>query len=181
MITRRLNGCSRVRTIGLLLAASLISGCASTGQQGPVIVEDNSRKAPPAASKPAVVKAVVKETPKIIPKPVTQSQNGATQTLLARANEALASQQPETAIMLLERAVRIEPREALLWIRLSRAHLAQGEMRAAFQHARKAIALAGNDSSKFSAAWLQLANVFNAQGKNAEAQQIRRRFSRSSG
>jgi uncharacterized protein HemY len=177
MITRRLNGCSRVRTIGLLLAASLISGCASTGQQGPVIVEDNSRKAPPAASKPAVVK----ETPKIIPKPVTQSQNGATQTLLARANEALASQQPETAIMLLERAVRIEPREALLWIRLSRAHLAQGEMRAAFQHARKAIALAGSDSSKFSAAWLQLANVFTAQGKNAEAQQIRRRFSRSSG
>jgi tetratricopeptide (TPR) repeat protein len=142
-----------------------------------VIVEDNSRKAPPAASKPAVVK----ETPKIIPKPVTQSQNGATQTLLARANEALASQQPETAIMLLERAVRIEPREALLWIRLSRAHLAQGEMRAAFQHARKAIALAGSDSSKFSAAWLQLANVFTAQGKNAEAQQIRRRFSRSSG
>lgn len=177
MITRRLNGRSRVRTIGLLLAASLISGCASTGQQGPVIVEDNSRKAPPAASKPAVVK----ETPKIIPKPVTQSQNGATQTLLARANEALASQQPETAIMLLERAVRIEPREALLWIRLSRAHLAQGEMRAAFQHARKAIALAGSDSSKFSAAWLQLANVFTAQGKNAEAQQIRRRFSRSSG
>jgi cytochrome c-type biogenesis protein CcmH/NrfG len=83
--------------------------------------------------------------------------------------------------MLLERAVRIEPREALLWIRLSRAHLAQGEMRAAFQHARKAIALAGSDSSKFSAAWLQLANVFTAQGKNAEAQQIRRRFSRSSG
>lgn len=177
MITRRLNGCSRVRTIGLLFAASLISGCASTGQQGPVIVEDNSRKAPPAASKPAVVK----ETPKIIPKPVTQSQNGATQTLLARANEALASQQPETAIMLLERAVRIEPREALLWIRLSRAHLAQGEMDSAFQHARKAIALAGSDSSKFSAAWLQLANVFTAQGKNAEAQQIRRRFSRSSG
>ena len=177
MITRRLNGCSRVRTIGLLFAASLISGCASTGQQGPVIVEDNSRKAPPAASKPAVVK----ETPKIIPKPVTQSKNGATQTLLARANEALASQQPETAIMLLERAVRIEPREALLWIRLSRAHLAQGEMHSAFQHARKAIALAGSDSSKFSAAWLQLANVFTAQGKNAEAQQIRRRFSRSSG
>jgi uncharacterized protein HemY len=54
-------------------------------------------------------------------------------------------------------------------------------MRAAFQHARKAIALAGSDSSKFSAAWLQLANVFTAQGKNAEAQQIRRRFSRSSG
>lgn len=177
MIKRRLKRYSRRRTIGALLAVLLISGCASTGQQGPVIVEDDSKKAPPAASKPAVIK----QTPKTIAKPATPPQNGATQTLLARANEALASQHPETAIMLLERAVRIEPREALLWIRLSRAHLAQGEMRSAFQHARKAIALAGSDSSKFSAAWLQLANVFTAQGKNAEAQQIRRRFSRSSG
>ena len=59
------------------------------------------------------------------------------QTLLARANTALASEQPATAVLLLERAVRIEPREALLWIRLSQAHFDQGDSRAAFQHARK--------------------------------------------
>lgn len=177
MVTCQLNGYSSIKTLGLLLAALMISGCASTSQQGPVIVDDSSRTAPPTTSKPPVVK----ETAKTAPKPITPPQSSAAQTLLARANKALASQQPETAIMLLERAVRIEPREALLWIRLSRAHLAQGEMRAAFQHARKAIALAGSDSSKFSAAWLQLANVFTAQGKNAEAQQIRHRFSRASG
>lgn len=107
--------------------------------------------------------------------------NSGAQTLLARANTALAAEQPATAVLLLERAVRIEPREALLWIRLSQAHLDQGDSRAAFQHARKAIALAGSETNKRTAAWLQLANVYEAQGKDGEAKQIRNRYGRYSG
>jgi tetratricopeptide (TPR) repeat protein len=93
----------------------------------------------------------------------------------------LDNQRPNTAIVLLERAIRIEPREASLWIRLSEVHLSQRDDVTAFQHARKAIALAGSDSNKAAAAWLQLAKVYEAQGKTREARQIRQRYSRARG
>jgi Tfp pilus assembly protein PilF len=93
----------------------------------------------------------------------------------------LDNQRPNTAIVLLERAIRIEPREASLWVRLSEVHLSQRDDVTAFQHARKAIALAGSDSNKAAAAWLQLAKVYEAQGKNREARQIRQRYSSARG
>jgi Tfp pilus assembly protein PilF len=93
----------------------------------------------------------------------------------------LDNQRPNTAIVLLERAIRIEPREASLWVRLSEVHLSRRDDVTAFQHARKAIALAGSDSNKAAAAWLQLAKVYEAQGKTREARQIRQRYSRARG
>jgi Tfp pilus assembly protein PilF len=93
----------------------------------------------------------------------------------------LDNQRPNTAIVLLERAIRIEPREASLWVRLSEVHLSQRDDVTAFQHARKAIALAGSDSNKAAAAWLQLAKVYEAQGKTSQARQIRQRYSRARG
>ena len=83
--------------------------------------------------------------------------------------------------MLLERAIRIDPREALLWIRLSRAHLVQGHTQAASQHARKAIALAGSDAVKTGQAWLQMADVLEAQGERQQAASLRRRYARFAG
>ena len=90
---------------------------------------------------------------------IAPPRSSAAQTLLARANTALRDDAPATAIVLLERAVRIEPREAQLWMRLSEAHLDKGETKIALQHARKAIALAGTDRNKQTGAWLQLASV----------------------
>ena len=69
----------------------------------------------------------------------------ATFALLSEADIALDAAQPKRAILLLERAVRIEPRNFELWIRLSRAHLATDNMNAALQHARKAFSIASPD------------------------------------
>lgn len=93
----------------------------------------------------------------------------------------MAEQQPDTAVVLLERAIRIEPREAALWIKLSQVHLSKNETLIAFQHARKAVVLAGSDLEKSAAAWLQLAEVYQAQGKTSEANQIRQRYRRGRG
>ena len=56
------------------------------------------------------------------------TKTSATFALLSAADEALVGKQPEQAILLMERAVRIEPRNFELWIRLSRAHLASGNL-----------------------------------------------------
>ena len=160
-----------------VLLVALLSGCASTG--GNVgVVDSKSREKPQAIPPTRVEKSKDKKPP---PPVIAPPRSSAAQTLLARANTALSDEEPGTAIVLLERAVRIEPREAQLWIRLSKAHLDQGDTQIAFQHARKAIALAGSERNKQTAAWLQLANVYEAQGRNSDAQNIRQRYGRGSG
>ena len=163
-----------------MLMVFVIVGCASTTDQtSRPGASKQDQKSSGQSNRPLPETRESKARPKA--PAIAPPQNSGAQTLLARANTALASDQPATAVLLLERAVRIEPREALLWIRLSQAHLGQGDSRTAFQHARKAIALAGSETNKRSAAWLQLANVYEAQGKDGEAKQIRNRYGRYSG
>jgi hypothetical protein len=45
------------------------------------------------------------------------------------------------------------------------------------QYARKAIALSASDPSQHRLAWLQLADIKDAEGQGAEARSIRRRYS----
>lgn len=160
----------------------LMSGCASTG--GNVGVIDSEKRGVPQQTKqPQTQDPQTKEpsTGKVQVPVIAPPRSSAAQTLLARANIALRDNAPATAIVLLERAVRIEPRESQLWMRLSKAHLDKGETQIALQHARKAIALAGTDRNKQTGAWMQLANVYEAQGRDSDALSIRQRYGRGSG
>ena len=136
---------------------------------------------PPMRSEKVSKPPVQKPKPAQPERPKTRT--SATFALLRDADSALAAAQ---AILLLERAVRIEPRNFELWIRLSRAHLASNNLTAATQHARKAIALADTavDVSSQVAeakAWLQYAQVLEYRGQKQEAASIRQRYSRQRG
>jgi tetratricopeptide (TPR) repeat protein len=135
----------------------------------------------PAPSAKATAPAVERRQP-APPKTNTD----ATFALLSKADTALGAAQPKRAILLLERAVRIEPRNFELWIRLSRAHLATDNMNAAMQHARKAIALADvavgvTTATAQAKAWLQYAEVLEYRGQKQEAASIRRRYGQQRG
>ena len=115
-----------------------------------------------------------------------KTQISATFALLSQADSALNAEQPKRAILLLERAVRIEPRNFELWIRLSRAHLATHNLVAAKQHARKAIALADANASSAiegarAKAWLQYAEVLEYAGQESEAASLRQRYRKRRG
>ena len=99
----------------------------------------------------------------------------------ASARDATKSNDHAGAIVSLERAIRITPRNSELWTELAAAHLAQDQLAVAIQHARKAIALAGNNSALAQKAWLTLADIREAEGRINEAKSIRRRYSRISG
>lgn len=157
------------------LTALLLAGCVSTS--GNVPVSEAGKTSTPGAAAPAAKT----ESPRPTAPTVAPPRSSGAQTLLAQANRAIAEQRPNTAVVLLERAIRIEPREAALWIKLSQVHLSKNETLIAFQHARKAVALAGSDLEKSAAAWLQLAEVYQAQGKTSEANQIRQRYRRGRG
>lgn len=147
----------------LLFISLLLGACASSPERPPI---EDSSQAPIEREQPVV------DTPTNTPPQTT----AATTSLLAAAMSALAEDQPKTAVAYLERAIRINPRDPSLWTQLSAAHLADGKLTAANQHARKAIALAGRNPITEREAWLQMANIRDAEGNAAEAEAIRRRY-----
>ncbi|MFT7654384.1 MAG: Flp pilus assembly protein TadD [Limisphaerales bacterium] len=156
-----------------LLACSLLclTAC-STHPPAPPPVTEAGSQAPIERSSP------IEQDVEARPAPTTKA---ATATLLARAKRAVDDQQAATAITYLERAIRLEPRNPELWTALAQAHLANGSLVSANQYARKAIALSASDPSQHRLAWLQLADIKDAEGQDAEARSIRRRYSSARG
>ncbi|XOV84538.1 MAG: tetratricopeptide repeat protein [bacterium] len=159
---------SRINTSAALFGITLLlwlTGCA-TPPTTPPVIED-------AGTPPVERDVEVAGTGDTQTAPDTSA---ATLALLAQAQKAMDDAAPQTAITYLERAVRIDPRNAQLWTQLSAAHLADNNLAAANQHIRKAIALAGEDPVLSRSAWLQMADIREAQGNRSEADAIRRRF-----
>jgi Tfp pilus assembly protein PilF len=100
---------------------------------------------------------------------------GASSTLVAQAHSSLAAGDYAAATATLERALRIEPANPLLWIELGRVHETSGNYRLADSMARKAAMLAAGDPAAESAAWSLLAEALHAQGRPQEADAAARR------
>ncbi|HEX4648274.1 MAG TPA: hypothetical protein VH111_05580 [Steroidobacteraceae bacterium] len=69
----------------------------------------------------------------------------------------------------LERALRIEPDNPLLWIELGRVRLSESNFAQADSMGRKAVALATGDVGAQAAAWRLIADSLRARGRDPEA------------
>lgn len=89
------------------------------------------------------------------------------------------------AMVLLERAIRIEPRNPSPWIDLGHLHLQSGALGRAEQSARKALALADDSTPSglraVRASWLLIADIRDRQERTVEAASIRARWDRLTG
>lgn len=133
----------------LLAAALLMTGCTVREAPAPVVMpeeppaSDGSRAAPsiPAASVTDPI-----DPPTRIPQggrgtvtsAAEQGRSAAAQSLLVEAIRAATLGDWARAQAQLERAVRIEPRDAALWRQLAYTRLKQGEVEAAEQLAQRA-------------------------------------------
>jgi cytochrome c-type biogenesis protein CcmH/NrfG len=72
----------------------------------------------------------------------------------------------------LDRALRIEPNNPLLWIEQGRERLVESEPRQAEGCGRKALALASGDRAAQKQAGRLLADALRAQQRNQEAQEL---------
>ena len=70
----------------------------------------------------------------------------------------------------IERALRIEPGNPLLWIELGKVRQAEGNYVQAENMGRKAVSMSVNAPRTNSAAWSLIAESLRARGKNVEAQ-----------
>jgi len=141
-----------------ILLALLLAGCQAPsgpgGMRGPV---------PPPPSGPEVDDRIDTTRP---PAPV---QNPAVTTLLAAAGEQAAAGDTLSARGTIERALRIEPRNARLWNRLARLYYQDRQYLKAANTAAKSNSLAGADRALKHENWNLIARARRKAGDESGA------------
>ena len=108
-----------------------------------------------------------KERPKVAPAKLSP----ASQALVTQAQAQRKRGDLPGATVSLDRALRIEPSNPLLWIEMGRLRMDQRNYSQAEAMGRKALAMAVGDARTQSAAWLLIADSLKARGKNPQAQE----------
>ncbi|QKT02494.1 tetratricopeptide repeat protein [Ectothiorhodospiraceae bacterium 2226] len=145
-------------TLPLLLVALLLGGCAAPLTRD----EPPTRPAEPRADPVPPADAPAPGHPSVVePAPGT---TGAVLGLLQRANNAVIAGDLRTADALLERALRIEPSNAVVWHYLARVRFVQGHPEQAVAAASKSNALAGDNRAVIASNWRIIAEARRRQG-----------------
>ncbi len=172
----------------LLLAGSQLTGCVMfrepIGPEGPQPANSASGAATGAPTSPyPAPPASAVPAPAPIPPPVTapppttrQFHLGAAATaLVAQAHRQQGAGDPQLAISSIERALRIEPDNPLLWIELGDLHESAGHFEQAGGIGHKALQLATGDPHAQAASWHLIAESLKARNRNGEAAEAQRR------
>jgi len=153
--------------IAILLMVVLVAACRSllSPERPPSApAEATTPAAPPSAAPPA---AAPPPTPTA---PARQYRLGsAASALVVQAHARTAAGDYPVATATLERALRIEPENPLVWIELGRVQLAAGNAAQGDSMGHKALGLATGDPNAQSAAWRLIADSLIARGRNQEA------------
>lgn len=160
----------RSALLAILALLLVVSGC--TTQKASTAPPDQGRGVPPPPIYPEVDKA-----PATPIEPSSPRSDTSIATLALLRDSASASERGDiaTAITYVERAIRLEPRRADLWVELARLQL-PGQPVAAERYARKALALAGPRVDWQRDAWLVIADAKAQRGDTEAAQAIRDRY-----
>lgn len=95
----------------------------------------------------------------------------ASKALVAQAHSQANSRNYALAASTIERALRIEPNNPLLWIEYGQVRMAENNYAQAESMARKALATATGDYKTQAAAWRLLADSYRARDRNNDARE----------
>ncbi len=150
------------------LAASLLTACGEIPpsppsqprpQVGPGSTQTQSQP-PPEVAPP-------ERPPR--PQPKTFTLGAAALALVGQAHKQAHDGDYGQAAVTIERALRIEPNNPLLWIELGDIRMGEHNPEQADAMGHKALALATGDPATESAAWHLIAESLQARGRNQEA------------
>lgn len=162
------------RFLAVVLGIALLTACESFRAPLP------PKPRAPAPSAPAPTKPPAEEPAPQAPPPPSQPQrqfrlSAASGALVTQAQKQAKGGDSVAATATLERALRIEPDNPLLWIELGRLRLQEKNASQAQSLGRKALALATGDPRAQSSAWHLIADALRAQGRNTEAREAEQR------
>lgn len=161
----------------LAAASALLAACAvPSPYQKPGPPEQTPPETPPTETRPGEPPSTV-EPPQPPPAPVVREPTlgAASRALVSQAQTQMATKNYVVAASSIERALRIEPDNPLLWIELGKVRLAEGNYVQAENMARKAVSMSVNAPRAQSSAWRLIAESYRARGKNIEAQDAQAR------
>ncbi len=154
--------------LAALAAAVLLGGCPASAPRTPapgLPGSNASTNESPSGTPPAV--------PRPLPPPPRENHlSPATRSLVAQAHTLAAHGDLDGASSTLDRALRIDPTNPLLWIELGRLRLTESDAHQAEGCGRKALALASGDHSAQRQAGRLLADALRAQQRNQEAHDV---------
>jgi cytochrome c-type biogenesis protein CcmH/NrfG len=155
-----------ILSAGLVL---LIQGCGT-----PVHYPPRDTRQPPPVIEQSVPAPAPQPPPQVgmpqpVPPAVTKEQSPAVVALLDTAEQQANAGDLEAASASLERAIRIDPRNALLWHHLATVRLSQGDAPAAEQLAVKSNSLAPGNTVQQSRNWQLIARARRAQNNQQGA------------
>jgi uncharacterized protein HemY len=151
--------------LGVALAAVLLGGCPSPAPR-------LSPSGSPVSSVPQTGSSPSAPAPRPPPPARENRLSPATQSLVTQARTLIAHGDLDGASSTLDRALRIEPNNPLLWIELGRLRLAENDAHQAEGCARKALAFASGDRGTQKQAGRLLADALRAQRRNQEAREV---------
>ncbi|MFA7386284.1 MAG: tetratricopeptide repeat protein [Thiohalobacteraceae bacterium] len=163
-----MNGLLRLFIPAALVLLSTACATYTVDERRPPVIERGSAPTEPEfpRTEPAPLPPPVSGT--AIPAPPPE--NSAVIALMERADRQYQTRDLDAAAASLERALRIEPRNALLWHRLAAVRLDLGQQDQAIQLANKSNSLAGGDRGLQARNWQLIANARRAKGDLAGAQ-----------
>lgn len=126
----------------------------------------------PAETRPGSPPTTI-EDPEPLPDPVSREPvlGAASRALVEQSRVQVASKNYAVAAGSIERALRIEPGNPLLWIELAKVRQAEGNYVQAENMARKAVSMSVQAPSTQAAAWQLIAQTYRARGNNLKARQ----------
>jgi len=143
---------------------------------GPVLTvpTEIERLPPESVIEPPAPVQLPKERPRTPPATLSP----ASRALVSQAQAQRQRGDLPGATVSIERALRIEPNNPLLWIEMGRLRMDQGNFPQAENMGRKAVSMAVGDDRTQSAAWRLIGDSLKARGQNPQAQDA---YDRASG
>lgn len=165
----------------LILGLSILQGCA---YRSPTVGEPAETAPPPIIEEPVSPQpdaSLPPPEPAISRAPAPMTAKGQAQTskpvatLLAKADSDLQAGHFERSAASLERAIRISPRNPIIWHRLAAVHLKQNNLRQAEAMAIKSNSLISPDTPLARDNWLIIAEVRRLLGDSKGSQEAKNR------
>ncbi|HEY0633920.1 MAG TPA: tetratricopeptide repeat protein [Gammaproteobacteria bacterium] len=156
-----------LRTLLLLLSLASLAAC--TGMQGPTVAADDTTPTtgtPDSTEPAATAQASVVDTPVEPPPP---SANPAVIALLDTAASDADAGRLQTATASIERALRIEPKNPLLWQKLALLKLEKGDYKQAENFAARSNSWAGANKALQAKNWRIISEARSLRGDNEGA------------
>src|SRR4029450_852129 len=162
--------------LALLAASALLAACAAPSPYEKPAPPEQQPETPPAETRPGEPPSTGEEA-QPSPAPVVREPTlgAASRALVGQAQTQVATKNYAVAASSIERALRIEPDNPLLWIELGKVRFAEGNYVQAGNLARKAVWMSVTAPRAQSSAWRLIAESYRARGKNIEAQDAQAR------